>query len=223
MRNNARCDSDSTIAEIELLVGHDLAAFGDSLQWPSLPSIPLLKKIEDRRGMLMDRRALDRLNVPRNGAVQRAGGDGDDHAGNFQALPAAPAGSPAPSGLAFRAGKHGTTVSTSDPHMELMFRLPDSTRAALIGKNPVGAGGAQYCHICQTHGSVHGKAGSHKCNKANSQLQDGTVRSNLHDPVPSARSSPVSFSPWWLPSTAASTADSTMRRLRSGRPPTTRS
>ena len=68
--------------------------------------------------------------------------------------------------------------------MELVFRLPDSTRAALVGKNPVGAGGAQYCRICQTHGSVHGKVGSHKCNKANSQLQDGTVRSNLHEPIP---------------------------------------
>ena len=184
MRNNAGCDSDSPIAEVELLVGHELAAFGDSLQWPSLPDMPHLKKIEDRRDMLMDRRALDRLAVPRNGAVQRAGGDGDADAGNFQSLPAAPAGSPAPSGLAFRAGKHGTTISTTDPHMELVFRLPDSTRAALVGKNPVGAGGAQYCRICQTHGSVHGTVGSHKCNKANSQLpgRHGAIQPPRADP-----------------------------------------
>ena len=188
MCNNAGCNSDSPIAEIELLVGRDLEAFGDSLQWPSLASMPHLKQIEDRRDMLMDRRALDRLAVARGGAVQRAGGDGGDAAGagNFQTLPAAPAGeaSSASSGLAFRAGKHGTTVSTSDSHMELVFRLSETTRVALVGKNPVGAGRAQYCRICQTHGSVHGKTGSHECNKANSQLQDGTVRSNLHEPIP---------------------------------------
>ena len=102
----------------------------------------------------------------------------------FQQGDVAPAGSPAPSGLAFRVGKHGTTISTSDPHLELVFRLPDSTRAALIGKNPVGADGTPYCRICQTHGSVHGKVGSHKCPKTNRQLQDGTVRPNLHDPIP---------------------------------------
>ena len=67
--------------------------------------------------------------------------------------------------------------------MELVFRLPEATRVALVGKNPVGTGGTQYCRICRTHGSVHGKAGSHKCNEANSQLQDGTVRANLHEPI----------------------------------------
>ena len=190
MRNNAGCDSDSPITEIEQLVGRDIEAFGwrESLQWSSLASMPHLKQIEDRRDMLMDRRALDRLAVARGGPVQRAGGGGDDAAGagNFQALPAAPLGEapPASSGLAFRAGKHGITVATNDLHMELVFRLPATTRDALVGKNPVGAGGLQYCRICQTHGSVHGKAGGHKCNKANSQLQDGTVRTNLHDPIP---------------------------------------
>ena len=102
----------------------------------------------------------------------------------FQQGDVAPAGSPAPSGLAFRVGKHGTTVSTRDPHLELVFRLPDATRTALIGKNPVGADGTPYCRICQTHGSVHGKVGSHKCPKTNRQLQDGTVRPYLHDPIP---------------------------------------
>ena len=141
----------------------------------------------------------------------------------FQPGDVAPAGSPAPSGLAFRVGKHGTTISTSDPHLELVFRLPGSTRAALIGKNPVGADGTPYCRICQTHGSVHGKVGSHKCPKTNRQLQDGTVRSNLHDPIPVGTVVSREFLAMMQPSTAASTADSTMRRLRSGWPPTTRS
>ena len=47
MRNNAGCDSDSPITEIELLVGRDLEAFGDSLAWPNIRSMPLLKQIED--------------------------------------------------------------------------------------------------------------------------------------------------------------------------------
>ena len=40
------------------------------------------------------------------------------------------------------------------------------------------------CAEASSTATPGGKAGSHKCNKANSQLQDGTVRSNLHEPVP---------------------------------------
>ena len=54
--------------------------------------MPQIKQIEDRRGMLLDRRALGRLAGARGGAVQRAGaeGGGSANVGNFQALPAAP-------------------------------------------------------------------------------------------------------------------------------------
>ena len=75
---------------------------------------------------------------------------------------------------AFRAGKGGTTVAVDDPNMELVFRVPEATRVALIGKNPVGPGGVHYCRMCQTHGSVHGRAGVSRCSKADRKMADGT-------------------------------------------------
>ena len=191
LRNEAKCNADSPVDQVETLVGRNLEAFGELDVFPSIRDMPHIEEIEQRRDDLANQQAMDRLKA-KGGGTQRAGGDGDGD--NFQALPAAPASAganapegpraPPTSGSAFRAGKGGRTFALDDPNMELVFRLPEATRAALIGKNPVGPGGVHYCRICQTHGSVYGLAGSPRCSKADRKMPDGTVQANLHELIP---------------------------------------